>query len=103
MIKKEYCVLRAYRPHSGKVEGFTRELNIIFNKEPSILRRKVIVLGDLNVNLLRSEDSQTKVLTDVMRSHYLAQVIKHPTRYDPRPDMSPSNKNHMGINFIFND
>ena len=32
--KKEYRVLGVYRPHSGTVESFTRELNIILNKEP---------------------------------------------------------------------
>ena len=101
--KKEYCVLGVYRPHSGTVEGFTRELNIIFNKEPSFLRKNVILLGDLNVNLLRTEDSQTKVLTNFMRSHYLAPVIKHPTRYDPQPDVSPSLIDHIWINFISND
>ena len=65
-----------------EIECFTRELGIMFNKVPSILRKKFIPLGDLNFNLLITEDSHSKLLSNFMRSHYLAPVIEHPTRYD---------------------
>ena len=45
---------------------------------------------------------ETKLVTNFMRSHYLAPVIKNPTRYDPQPDISPSLIDLIWINFISN-
>ena len=40
------------------------------------------------------------MLTNFKRSHGLAPVIKHRTKYDPQPNLSPSLIDHIWISFI---
>ena len=47
-----FIFIGVYRTHSGNIDGFIDELSTIFTKLPEFLRRKVMLFGDFNVNLL---------------------------------------------------
>ena len=47
-----YYVIGIYRPHSGSIQDFIDVLEVLFEEIPNIAGNRVIVTGDLNINLL---------------------------------------------------
>ena len=95
-----YIVVGIYRPHSGNVDGFVDELGEILSNIPRPLRKKVILIGDFNVNLLNDSSSPVAKLTTFMRSNYLAPLISSATRFPTEHNISPSLLDHIWISFL---
>ena len=100
---KVYYILGVYRPHSGSVDGFIRELSLFLSDVPILLRSNLIIIGDLNINLFRHESNQVQALNEFMRSNFMIPVIQHATRYAPQTDIEPSLIDHIWINFVTTD
>ena len=64
------------------------------------MRRKLIIIGDFNVNLLNDISLPVQRLTTFMRSNYLALVINHAKRYPHETDKNPTLFDHIWMNFM---
>ena len=85
-----YYILGVYRPHSGTLDGFTNELSSMFCEVACVIRHKISIFGDLKVNLLYYTDSQTQMLTNFMRTNFMAPILKHAIRFAPQPNVDTS-------------
>ena len=75
-----FVIFAIYRPHSGSIEEFSIQLDRML--QSNILRGKtVIVVGDLNVDLLKVNNNQTSNFVDSMRSLNYLPVISRATRF----------------------
>ena len=75
-----------YRPPGGRyLEDFYNKLERIMNS-PAILNKRIVVAGDMNINLLNITDIKTKNLMDFMNSFNLSPLITLPTRYSLNND-----------------
>ena len=72
----------------------------MFSDVPCVLRHKLAIIGDFNVNLLNCNDAQTHLLTNFMRSIFMAPIIKHATWFAPQSNIVHSQLDHIWINFI---
>ena len=93
-------VLSVYRPHSDSIENFTAHLGALLSNEV-LNAKKVILTGDLNINLL-SNDVQTTNICNMMRSFNFVPVISKPTRFpsDTQTNVNPSLLDHIWINSL---
>ena len=72
-----------YRPPTGNVDCFIKEFsntlhNLIGNTTPSL--KECFILGDLNIDYMKHDSSETKKLKDVEFVYNLRQIITSPTR-----------------------
>ena len=79
IVKKEGCILFAYRPSNTDKEEFLDEISVNLNK---ILGKydNIILAGDLNIDELRPcSDSSKNHLSDMKDIFGLINLIKEPT------------------------
>ena len=84
-----------YRPPGNRyVDGFYNKLENILNS-PAVINKKIIIAGDLNINLLNTNDIKTKNLINSMNSFNMNPLITLPTRYSLNND-----KNRLRLTLI---
>ena len=75
-----FFVVGIYRPHDGSIENFQNTLDELLNHSV-FQNKKVIVLGDLNINLLHGNDPTIIQFSSLMHSNHFFPVITKPTRF----------------------
>ena len=91
-------VVCIYRPPGSAIANFTSVLLEILNS--NLLRKsKVIVLGDLNINILESNNQNDGFIYDLNALNFIPLITK-PTRFDNSSRCQPSLLDHVWTNFI---
>ena len=90
-------ILGCYKPHSGTNEEFVTDLTRSFNNH-SLMNKKNILFGDLNVNLLNSS-SERENLMNFMQSYFFVPKITEPTRFSSNMSGAPSLLDQIWTNF----
>ena len=72
-------VSTVYRPPDASLSCFDSDLTTSYIST-STLTFPIYILGDLNCNILKSNNQDAKALTDFSRSYNLTQLIHTPTR-----------------------
>ena len=75
----EWHVLAIYRPH-GNVMNFLTALDSLISK---VNQERLIISGDMNINLLDSDKSQVDAYLDVLTSFNMAVINDSFTRFNP--------------------
>ena len=83
-----WCLLGIYRPHSGTTENFMNQLNQIFHHN-KLRNKKCIVIGDINIDLLKTNSAVDEFLAGMRSCHYVP-IISKPTRFPPDESSPPS-------------
>lgn len=96
---EKWILFAIYRPHSDSVDNFNRQLQVMMNHE--LLRnQKVILMGDLNINLLVQGCVHIDSFVSNLQSlHYLPAITK-PTRFPSDINQQPSLLDHIWINSL---
>ena len=89
-----------YRPHSDSISNFSDHLNDFLDK-PFLRNKKCIILGDLNICLLKQNQNIFEFSNLLFTHHYLP-IITKPTRFSPVSGEAPSLLDHIWINTFFN-
>ena len=93
-------IIGIYRPHSDSISNFTATLRQIL-ETPPFSSMKVILTGDLNINLLNIQNDSISDFIDVMQSSHYLPVINKPTRFPPNhSDIEPTCLDHYWLNFL---
>ena len=73
-------ILGCYRPYSDTNKKFVTDLTHLFKKHSVKNKKKTILLGDLNVNLLNNS-SEKENFMNFMQSYCFVPKITKPTRF----------------------
>ena len=76
--RSSFYVICIYRPHSDTRENFINCLSRIL-ENPILNNRKIVLLGDINLNILDSDQNVNNYL-NLMHSHSFLPAITKPTR-----------------------
>ena len=93
----DVLVCGIYRPHSDNILNFSTALSTILTNNLPIARN-TIILGDLNLNLLRNDQSVENFM-NCMQSFHFRPLISKPTRFSTRED-APSLLDHIWVNYL---
>ena len=91
-----HCLISIYRPPNGSKEEFITSLNDVLN-DASIKNCKCIVVGDLNLNLLKSEPDVENFKNLMYSLHFISKITK-PTRFSQIPNVNPSLLDQIWVN-----
>ena len=92
----EFIIVCIYRPHSDTVVNFNSHLSSFLSN--SYFNSKLcLLMGDLNICLLKQETYITDYL-NLLFSHHFSQVITRPTRFSQISGIAPSLLDHIFIN-----
>ena len=86
-------LIGVYRPHSDTISNFSDHLNIFLNS-PLLSNKKCVLLGDLNICLLKPEQASIDFSNLMYSQHYLP-LISKVTRFSPVDTEIPSLLDHM--------
>ena len=93
----ELFILAIYRPHSGTIDNFNDTLLSILNS-PILVNKKVILTGDLNINLISTTENVQNYITNLQSLHYTSLITK-PTRFTTTDNsFNPSIIDHIWTN-----
>ena len=96
----EFIIIGIYCPHSDTVINFNSYLTSFLNN--SYLNSKFcILMGDLNICLLKQESFITDYF-NILFSHHFSQLISRPTRFSQIPGIAPSLLDHIFVNRFCN-
>ena len=90
--------LGIYRPHSGTPEEFLQYLGEILDS-PEVQNKKVLITGDINVDLLK-ECSSSEELINFFQSYHFLPKISQPTRFPAQNNINPSLLDHLWTNSL---
>lgn len=98
LVSLDLYIIAVYRPHSDTVVNFCNSLHALLSC--NLFRRDVCLMGDLNVNLLDLDNSDTTHFSSMMRTFNYLPVITKPTRF-PSSTLSQTASllDHIWINF----
>ena len=88
-----------YRPYSDTIENFSSHLEN-FLSSSQISGKFCILMGDLNICILRDEPANNNFSNLLFSLHY-SPLITKATRFPIREDESPSALDHIWINKFF--
>ena len=96
---KSLIVLTVYRPHTDSVVSFTDFLIQVLHSEV-LHGKKVVLIGDFNINLLNIHDSSVQYFVSSMRGLSYVPMINQPTRFSLNNDVKPSITDHIWYNSL---
>ena len=89
-------IIGIYRPHSDSIDNFNDALSILLNN--NLVKNKFCVLmGDLNICLLREMDANQSFINLMFTNHFLP-LISKATCFSPILNESPSLLDHIWLN-----
>ena len=94
---EKIILISIYRPPNGPIEQFNNELLNMLNNE-YLNNKKILITGDLNINLLDQNNIATSTLMNNMHSLHFMPTITKPTRFPPNNIVSPSLLDHTWVN-----
>jgi exonuclease III len=77
---EELFIVALYRPHSDRVDNFTARLLTMLNSG-SLEGKRIVILGDLNINLLHLNSPMTGNFLSELQCHSFLPTITKPTRF----------------------
>ena len=86
-----------YRPPNGSITSFLPYLLEILNSD-MLKNGKVIILGDLNINILTENTITNRFVYELQALNYLP-LITQPTRFSPIPGIQPTLLDQIWMNF----
>ena len=95
---RSVIIIFVYRPHSGTIENFSRELENVFNSS-AVRGFQCVITGDFNINLC-SDSNEVHRFIENMNSYHFIPIITKPTRFPSCESSSPSLLDHIWINKI---
>ena len=93
-----WYLLGIYRPHSGTPDEFLQCLSEILDI-PEIHNKKVLITGDLNVDLLKECSSSEDLITFFQSYHFLPK-ISQATRFPTQNNINPTLLDHIWTNSL---
>ena len=96
---ENFYILAVYRPHGSTVENLISLFDMMFGSVGPMNSKQMIILGDLNVNLLET-DNNVRTLSNFLRSYFFVPIVTEATRFSPLLTINPSLLDHAWINFI---
>ena len=93
-----WYLLSIYRPHSGTPEEFLQNITEILDF-PQIQNRKIMITGDLNIDLLKECPSAEDTINFFQSYHFLPK-ISQPTRFPTQNNVNPSLLDHIWTNSL---
>ena len=85
---EKFIILAVYRPHSGTVEDFNTNIDSML-QSAAVRGKSVIVLGDMNVDLLKYNSPHVVAFRDTMQSYSFFPIITKATRFPPPSSLAP--------------
>ena len=98
LCNETIVIIAVYRPHSGTVQGFIDQLNLIFNHS-DVSGHRCILAGDFNICLC-SDSAEVQAFSDFMHTFHYFSVITKPTRFPSNDLCNPSLLDHIWTNKI---
>ena len=96
--KENFVVVAVYRPHSDIIENFN-EVVLTMLQARTLKGRQVILIGDINIDLLKCDSKYIAAFVDTMQSVGFAPAITKATRFPPGDSRgSPSLLDHIWLN-----
>ena len=93
-------VFAVYRPHSDSIANFNQQQDVML-QSPLIKNKSIILLGDINVDLLKHFTQPVANFVDIMQSLSFIPVITKPTRFPSgERDETPSLLDHIWLNSL---
>ena len=97
---EEFILFAIYRPHSDSIDQFCNILNVMLNS-PLLRNKPVIVLGDLNIDLLKSYKQNICNFMETMQSLSYIPLITKATRFPNTEETgTPSLLDHVWTNSL---
>ena len=81
---REIVIGNVYRPPQGNLKSFYKHLNFCLDNLCSKNNRDIFIMGDVNINISKVTNKDSKDLINVFNSFGLKQLIKDTTRYGRR-------------------
>ena len=93
-------IVAVYRPHQDTVPNFSAQLEIMLQSR-LLCNKKVILAGDMNIDLLSSTDNSVHFM-NMLHSFQFLPAITRPTRFPSgsRVNDSPSLLDHIWLNSL---
>ena len=91
-------VLAVYRPHSGTIAEFGTAIQSLLNCT-RLMGKRVVVVGDFNLNLLNTENASINQFIYDMHSLHFVPVILKPTRFPSSDNFNPTLLDQIWVNF----
>ena len=93
-------IFAVYRPHSDSIDNFYQQLDQML-QSPLINNKSIIVLGDINIDLLKHYTQPVTEFINTMQTLSFIPVITKPTRFPPADSRGdPSLLDHIWINSL---
>ena len=77
---KKITVINSYRPPSGNPSKAIEIIHGCLQTCDNLQKREIIIMGDLNINMLKSNTTGEKLLKELCKDFNLSQLITNPTR-----------------------
>ena len=87
-------IFAIYRPHTDSIVNFTDAVSNLLQSE-LLLRKKIYLLGDFNINLLADSDASVEYFSSCLRSLSFLPYITQPTRFASNDASPPSLLDHI--------
>ena len=91
-----FILVGIYRPHSDSIQNFNAFLDE-FLKNPSLANKTCVLLGDLNICLLKNDQPCIDYANLLYSNHFMPLITKA-TRFSPVSNEIPSLLDHIWIN-----
>ena len=95
----ELIILSIYRPPSHDINGFSNKLGEILTE---LRCKKVIILGDLNINLLLDNNPHIDNFISMLNSFHFMPHVTKPTHFPTAEGINPSLLDHIWTNLFSN-
>ena len=92
-----WCLLGIYRPVNGNQESFMHEIENILQNNSALRNRKILILGDININLLLQNSMVDEFSANMLSRHFIPTITK-PTRFSADDSQNPSLIDHIWLN-----
>ena len=95
---ENFVLFAIYRPHSDHIEHFCGLVDEMLHS-PRLIGKSVIVIGDLNIDLLKQNNQSVKTFMDTMQAMNFIPLITKATRFPSAEGMgAPSLLDHIWTN-----
>ena len=91
-----FIIIVIYRPHSDSIVNFNSHLSN-FLENPFFTGKTCILLGDLNICLLK-EDPAVLEYSNLLFTHHFSNIITKPTHFSAIDNIAPSLLDHIFLN-----
>jgi exonuclease III len=97
---EKYCIFAIYRPHADTIDNFSVQVEGML-RDDALVNSRVILAGDLNINLLSQNCNHVTNFVSCMQSLHFLPTITKPTRFPSNEQLGvPSLLDHIWFNSL---